>query len=184
MNLDLILDIIRLKRGPLFAVGILLLVTVGLFSFRIFWQEPRLESLRSEWFEKRKLATGTAGRDPVTVFRRGTADLATFRERMPSEKEFVRILGDLYETSANNNLTVSEVTYKREDAKGKPFTPYTINVGAVGTYAGVKSFIGDLERYRELIVIDNVAFSAAKGDNEGKVDLKLSLTAYLKTEAQ
>lgn len=184
MNLSLLLEIIRQRRWSIIVALLCTMAAVGLMVFRLVWQEPRLEALRAEWFTKRDLSGGGT-RNPIDVYRQGQADLATFQQHIPQRKEFVRLLGELYELAGNNRLTVGSVTYKPQtakEAKDAPLLAYELSLAAAGSYAAMKSFVADLERMDDMVVIDSLAVSGGKDEAVQTVDVKIVLTAYFRME--
>lgn len=184
MNLSLLLEIVRQRRRSLLVALLCTVASVGLVVFRLVWQEPRLESLRAEWFSKRDLSGG-GSRNPVEVYRQGKADLDAVYQRIPRQQEFVRLLGDLYELAGNNRLTLGGVTYKPQtakEAKGAPLLAYELTLAAVGNYAALKSFVADLERMGELVVIDGLVVTGGREEDPQAVNAKIVLTAYFRME--
>jgi type IV pilus assembly protein PilO len=182
MNIKLITEIFRARPKSLVFILVLALVNIGLYIYVSAYQAPRLAALQSEWFEKRRLAGGGVARDAAAVYRQGTKDLAAWNARIPLKKEFARFIGDLFESAANNALTVGGVTYKPVPIPDdKNLLAFSISFNVSGKYAGVKSFMADLGRLREIMTIDNISLNNTKPTEES-VDMKLLLTAYFRME--
>jgi type IV pilus assembly protein PilO len=182
MTVAMLMEIVRQRRRSLTILVLLIAIAVGLVVLRITWQEPRLAQLQHQWFASRELAAGVAS-SPATVYGKGKEDLQRVREFTPPRTRFVALLEEMYETAANNHLTVEEMTYKPEAVTDKAITAYGLTLKVTGSYAAVKSFIADLERMRELVVIDGLDIVAEKDSPGGLVTMKLPFSAYFLTEA-
>lgn len=181
MKYKFILETIRAWRKPAIFVVVLLLINVCSYLYLTIYQEPRLESLQNNWFEKRQKINSMAVVDAATVYEQGTRDLKTWSSRIPPKKDFARFLGDLFETAANNNLSVKSVTYKPNLIKDEGLLAYSIAFSVSGNYAAVKSFISDIARSRQIVTIDNLSLSNSSTTQEA-IELKLQLTTYLRVE--
>ncbi|KAF0218294.1 MAG: hypothetical protein FD174_3047 [Geobacteraceae bacterium] len=182
MNIKFIEDLFKARRKSFLVILVLALVDTGLYIYASAYQTPHLAALQNEWFEKRRLAGGGVAQDAATVYRQGTKDLAAWNARIFSKKEFARFVGELFEAAANNALTVGGVTYKPEPIKDeKNLLAFSIVFNVSGKYAAVKSFIADLARLREIVIIENIALNNSKLTEES-VSMKLQLTAYFRME--
>lgn len=181
MNVALIREFIRTRRKMLAIVVGLVLLNAGLYSYLTMYQQPRLASLQERVFAARASAGRGVPQDADTVYRQGAADLAEWGKRIPAKKEFARLLGDLYETARTNSLGVGGVSYKPAALKGEVMLTYSITFNVSGKYAQVKSFIADVSRMRDIVVIDNISLNNSKMTEE-YVDLRLELTAYFRME--
>ncbi len=120
--------------------------------------------------------------DSADVYRQGTADLATWRARIYPKKEFARFIGEIFETATNNSLKVGAITYKPQQVKGEDLLAYSFGFNVSGKYAAIKSFIADIQRLREIAVIDNISLSGKA--TEESIEMRLQLTAYFRVEGQ
>jgi type IV pilus assembly protein PilO len=180
MNTNLILMIFNARRKSFIAILVLILVNAGIYIYYAAYLEPRLTALQTLWAEKRLMAATGSILDNAAVYRQGIADMAAFRERMPLKKEFVEFIGELFETASNNSLKVAGINYNRSQIKGEKLITFAIGFNVSGNYAAIKSFISDLERIRQIAVIDNISMSG-KTDEES-VDMKVQMTAYFRAE--
>lgn len=181
MNDSLILEIVRQRWRLVLAASLCVVAAIGFTMFRFGWQEPRLSSLRGEWFQKRAQAGGVM-RSPVESYRQGKADLATVYGQIPAKQDFVKVLGELYELAGNNRVSLGAVTYKLQSVKDVPLQAYELTVNTAGSYAGVKSFISDIEHMEEMVVINGFVVTGGKDEMGQAVDVRLTLTAYFRTE--
>ncbi|WP_243371223.1 type 4a pilus biogenesis protein PilO [Geotalea sp. SG265] len=171
------------RKRSVMLTGGLLFVNIASFVFLSVYQEPRVASLQTSWFEKRQQSSRTDIRDAATVYAQGTKDLQTWDARILPQRDFARLLGELYEAAANNNLVVKSVTYKPGSIKEQGLLAYTIDFSVSGRYAGLKSLISDLQRSRQIIVLDNLSLANTSQTKE-EVDLKLRLTTYFRMEGR
>jgi type IV pilus assembly protein PilO len=175
-----LLEILRSRKKSVALTLVLLIANVALAVYLLGWLIPGNKALQSRWFEKRKLLT-TGGGDLAAIYRQGISDLETFNTMVPVRKSFAREVGDIFELAANNGLTVSAVTYK-PNPSSVSLLDYALSFSVAGKYAGVKSFIADLQRFKEMVVIDHFTLTGSRATEE-YVDLKLNLTVYLRTGA-
>jgi type IV pilus assembly protein PilO len=181
--MKLFLLIIKGRKKTFVFLVALLAVNVGIYLYLAIFQEPRLELLRKSRVEMRRQTERGENWNPSAVFSQGTADLATFQARMPTKKEYARLVGELFEMAANNGLQVNGISYKPAPLKDEKLLLYTITLGVAGKYAAVKSFIADMEQLHDLVTIDHISLD---GDSmtEESVKMQLQLTAYLRVEGQ
>ncbi len=180
MNYGLIRQIFLARRNWFIAILVMILMDGGLYLYYSSYLEPRLASLQREWSDKRLAAAEGAPLDMAAVYRQGNADLATWRERIYPKKDFARFIGDLFETATNNSLKVGAITYKPTSFKDEGLLAFTVDFNVAGKYAAIKSFISDLERLRQIVVINNVSLSGK--NTEESVGMRVQLTAYFKVE--
>ncbi|HEX9024027.1 MAG TPA: type 4a pilus biogenesis protein PilO, partial [Geobacteraceae bacterium] len=93
---------------------------------------------------------------------------------------FARFIGDIFETATNNSLKVGAITYKPAPLKDEGLLAFSVDFNVSGNYAQIKSFISDLERLREIVVINNLFLSGK--NTEESVGMKVQLTAYFRVE--
>jgi len=182
MNTNLIKLLFKARQGWFIAICILILLNIGLYLYYSVYLEPRLAALQRSWSEKRLQAAAGYALDNAAVYRQGTADLAAFRTRIPEKREFVAFIGELFETATNNSLRLGAISYKPEVIKGEKLLAYSIGFNVVGKYAAIKSFIADVEKFREIAVLDNISVNG-KGDEES-VEMRAQMTAYFRGEGQ
>lgn len=179
MKIDIIRQIIKARQKSFICIAVLILANLGLYLFSSAYLEPRLVDLQRTWSEKR-LQAARPPMDPAAIYRQGSADLKSWRGRISPKREFARFIGELFETAVNNSLRVGAITYKPTPIKGEKLVAYSIGFNVSGKYAAIKSFIADIERLREIAVIDNLSLNG-KADEEF-VDMRLQLTAYFRVE--
>ena len=176
------LEIVQARLKSIIVLGVLLILNVALAVYALFWQAPRNEALQIRRNDQQRLLSSGGG-DISAIYRQGTIDLQTFQTLAPPRKSFARVVGEILEMAHNSGLTVSGVTYKPDPVASGGLIDYVLVFSVVGKYAGVKSYFADLQRFKELVVVDQ--FSLAGGrTTEEVVDLKLNLTVYLQAVAQ
>ncbi len=183
MTVKFIEQIVRARLKSFVFMAVLLLLNVGLYLYISMYQTPRLTALQNTWFEKRRAAEKGTLKDAASIYRQGTADLASWRARIAPKKDFARVVGEIFETAANNSLSVGSVTYKPVAIPDEHLLAYTIGFNVSGKYAAIKSFLADIMRSREIMTIDTVALSNSKATEES-VALTVQLTAYFSVEGR
>ena len=183
MNIKVVKEVITSQPRTFILIAVLFLLNLSFYLFSAVYQQPRFESLQTQWFEKRKLATSGAVPDAAAVYQQGVKDLKTWRDRIIPKKGFARFIGKLFETAANNSLNFNRVSYKVLQLKEPGLAAYMLDFSVAGKYAAVKSYLSDLERMPEIITIENISLNN-KNSIEDAVDLKVQLTVYLRLEEQ
>jgi len=182
MNSSYLKELFRVRLKTLsFLMGFLLL-NGGLALYATMYQEPRLASLQDEWANRRRTSGGIL-QDRGVSFDKGNADLARWRLMIAPKKDLARILTELHDLARSNSLVLGSVSYKPEEIKGENLLSYTLGFTVTGRYGAVKSFLGDLGRYKEMVTINTVSLNNPKLTEE-KVDLRLNLTVYLRLEGK
>ncbi|WP_298439722.1 type 4a pilus biogenesis protein PilO [Geobacter sp.] len=182
MTKQQLLELCRSRPKTLLLLLLLLLLNVGLAVYVQTVQGPRIVRLEGDWTAKRMLGAGGKG-DIAAIYRQGLADLAKFQETAPLKRDFAREIMEIFETASNNGLKVVSITYKPEVSKESGFVVYGITLDLTGKYAGVKSFVSDMQCQHALVTIDSLQLSSGSAAEEA-VGLKLGLSAYLRAEAR
>lgn len=177
-----LLELIRLKRRWLIALGLLLLVNAALFALIGAWQEPALGESRRAWNDLRGRAAALGRGDVTAAYRQGKSDLERLRGMIPARREFPRLLGDIMDAAASSGVAVGGLSYKPQVVKDENLLAYGVTMSVNGRYAAVKSFLADLQGNRELVVIDGVGLSNPDPFVES-VSMELRLTVYLREGA-
>ncbi|MDD2897120.1 MAG: hypothetical protein PHI31_00270 [Desulfuromonadaceae bacterium] len=175
-------EIARQKWRILIVIGSLLLLNVILGIVVSAYLLPTLTEKQSKWNNLRRQAAGTAQVDVASLHRQASEDLEKLKLRIPEKREFVRVLGDLYEYAASSAVEVGTLTYKPVQIKEEPLLSYQLSFSVSGSYAAVKSYLADLQKNQELLVVDSVAFSNSDLYVEN-VKMDLHLTVYLREGA-
>lgn len=176
------LEIIRQKWGLLAVMLFLLLLNVILAVVVSAYQWPLITDLQTQWSSMRRQAAQSGTVDAATLYRQGGTDLEKLKERIPEKRQFARVLGDLFEAAASSAVEVGPLSYKPERIKEESLLSYQLSYSASGSYAAVKSYLADLQKNPELIVIENVDFSNSDLFAENVV-MNIKLTIYLREGA-
>lgn len=179
---QIFLEIVRQKWRILSVIATLLLLNVALAVVSSAYQLPLLADLHAKWSNLRSQAARTGQADSATLQQQGAADLEKLKGRIPAKSEYARVLSDLIEAAASNAVEIGAISYKPVQIKEEALLSYQLSLSATGGYAAVKSFLSDLQKNQELIVVDAVTFSNSDLFVE-KVVMNLSLTVYLREGA-
>ncbi|RNC68727.1 MAG: pilus assembly protein PilO [Desulfuromonadales bacterium] len=180
MKKEQIIEILKARKLSIAVIASLILINSGLVVYVRMFQEPQLAGLQDQWSGKRALAAGQKG-DVSDAYRQGMADLASFNDRIPPKRDFTKLMMEIFETAANNGLTVKGIAYKPDVLRAEGFVLYGVSMSLDGKYAGIKSFLGDLQCHRGLITVDSVSLSSGSMTEEA-VSLKINLSTYLRAE--
>jgi type IV pilus assembly protein PilO len=180
--MKLLFEIVKLRKKSFALAFVLLMANALLYSYVSTVQQTKIETLQNNLLEKRRQnAFGTENK--TVVYSQGLRDLTIFRSKIPPKKEFTRVVGELFETAANNSLSVGNVGYKPELTKEGGFLVYTLTFGVTGSYAAIKSFVSDIERTQEILFIDHLSLNNTNATQES-VSLKIQISAYFGTEGK
>lgn len=179
---QMLLELIRLKRRWLIALGLLLLLNVALYAVIGAWQAPALDRTRRAWDDLRGRAAALGRGDVSAAYRQGKGDLERLRAMIPARREFPRLLGDMMDAAASSGVSVGGLSYKPQAVRDENLLAYGVTMSVNGRYAAVKSFLADLQGNRELVVIDGVSFSNPDPFEES-ISMELTLTVYLREGA-
>jgi type IV pilus assembly protein PilO len=179
---DAILEIVRRKVRLLIAIAMLALLTVALFIVVDGYQMPEIAAAQMKWSDLRR-QVAVAGRGDITnTYKQGKIDLETLRGRIPPKRQFPRLLGDILELAVSSGVTTGPITYKPRVVKDEGLLAYELAMSVNGRYAAIKSFLADLRKFRELVVVDD--FSLTNSDVfEENVTMDLHVTIYLRGDA-
>jgi type IV pilus assembly protein PilO len=174
-----LLELFRQKKRALSVLLVLLLLNIGVYFVTAGYLEPKVAASQTSWSDLRQRVAVAGKADVATVYRRGTDDLKKLATRIPAKREFPRVLGDILDAAATSAVITGNVSYKPQTVKEHDdLLAYGISMSVGGSYAAVKSFLADLQKNNEMIVIDGVNFS--NNDlYEENVIMDLRLTVYL-----
>jgi len=173
-----LLELFRQKKRTLIVALVLLLLNIGLYAVAAGYIEPKISTSQALWTNLRQRIAVAGKADVATVYRRGVDDLKKLAPRFPVKRQFPRVLGDILDAAASSAVVTSNVSYKPQAIKDHDLLAYGISMTVGGSYAAVKSLLGDLQNNSEMIVIDGISLSNSDLYEENVV-LDLRLTVYL-----
>jgi type IV pilus assembly protein PilO len=174
-----LLELFHQKKRTLTAILVLLLLNICLYAVTAGYLDPRVASLQTSWSDLRQRVAIAGRADVATVYRRGVEDLKKLASRIPAKRQFPRLLGDILDAAASSAVVTGNVSYKPQVIKGhEDLLAYGVSMSVGGSYAAVKSFLADLQKNSELVVIDSAGFSNSNLFEENVV-MDLHLTVYL-----
>ncbi len=177
-----LLEIVRQKWRLFSIILFLLLLNVILMVVVSAYQLPSLADLQSKWSNLRRQAANVGKYDAVTLYQQGLVDLEKLKARIPEKRQFARVLSDLLEAASNSAVEIGSISYKPVKIKDEPLLSYQLSFPVTGSYAAVKSYLSDLQKNPELLVVDMVNFSNSDLFIE-KVVMNLQITVYLREGA-
>jgi len=173
-----LLELFQEKKHTLIAALILLLLNIGLYAVTAGYLAPNISRSQALWTELRQRVAVAGRADVATVYQRGVDDLKKLASRIPVKRQYPRVLGDILDAASSSALVTGNVSYKPQIVKNQGLLAYGITMTVGGSYAAVKSFLGDLQKNSELIVIDSLSISR-RDPFEENVVMDLHLTVYL-----
>lgn len=178
----LVFEIVRQKWRQLIIISALLLLNLLLAALISAYQTPTISALQTEWGELRRKAAQAGQVDAATLHRQGSADLEKLKLRIPQKREFARVLSGLLEAAAESGVEAGAISYKPAPIKEEALLSYQLSFPVSGSYAAVKSYLSDLQKIGELVVVDMVTFSNSDMFVENVV-MDLRISVYLREGA-
>jgi len=180
--MPILLEIFRQKKRSLLLVTFLVLANIAVFVGINYYLSPAATGLQIKWNELRLKVAENGRVDINALYKQGQVDLDKIAERVPAKRHFPRVLGDILDTAASNNVSSGNISYKQEVVKDQKLLAYVVTMNVNGSYAGVKSFLADILVAEELIVIDNLTISQSDAMTEN-VTMGLNMTVYMREGA-
>jgi len=177
-----LLEFFHRKKRLLSAVAFLFVLTLILFVAVGRYQKPEIAEAQQRWSELRDRATLGGSRDASAIYKKNETDLEKLKERIPSKRMFPQLLGDILEQAASNGVVTGKITYKPRAIEEEKLLAYELSMEVSGRYVSVKSFLTDLLKKRELIVVDDVSWINSDAFEES-VTMDLRITIYLKGDS-
>jgi type IV pilus assembly protein PilO len=176
------LEILRLRRRTLTLVLVLLLLNIGLFVFVAAYQTTAINNAQAKWSDLRRRVAVIGRNDVAAIYQGGKADLEKLKTHIPSKRQFPRLLGGIFDTASSDGVVVGNVSYRPAVVKDNAnLLTYGISMSVSGNYAAVKSFLADMQKMEEMVVVDGMSM-ANNDPYEEKVVMDLRLTVYLQEE--
>lgn len=174
-----VLEIVRQKWRILSVILFLFLLNVALGVFVSVYQLPALSDMQSKWNSLRRQSASAGQMDPTALHKQGIADLERLKSKIPEKRHFARVLSDLFEAAASSAVDIGSISYKPVPIKDEALLSYQLSLSVSGSYASVKSYLADLQKNPELIVVDSATFSNGDPFVENVV-MNLRITVYLR----
>jgi len=174
-----VFEIIRQKWRLLSIILTLLLLNLALFAVVSVYQLPSLADLQTKWSSLRSQTARAGLVNAATLHHQGSVDIEKLKTRIPEKREFARVLSELLESAASSAVEVGSISYRPVQLKEEALLSYQLSFSVSGRYAAVKSYLSDLLKTPELIVVDSVAFSNNDLFVENVV-MDLRITVYLR----
>jgi len=172
-------ELLLQKKRTVIVALVLLLLNIVFYAVAAGYLDPKVTSSQTAGKTLRQRVDVIGKADVATVYSRGVDDLNKFKLRIPLKRQFPRVLGDILDAAASSAVITGNVSYKPQKIKDREdLLVYGLTMSVGGSYAAVKSFLGDLQKNREMIVIDNISLANSSLYEENVV-LDLRLTVYL-----
>lgn len=179
---QVLLELFRQKKGCLIFAGILLLSNAILFTLINGYQVSALNEAQRKWNDLRSRVAAVERGDVSAAYHQGKRDLEKLETMIPPKRQFPRVLGDILDAAASSALTTGAITYTPKVVKDEKLLSYSITMTVDGSYAAVKSFLADLQKNRELVVIDGIRLMNTDPFEE-RVSMSVTLSVYLREGA-
>jgi type IV pilus assembly protein PilO len=172
------IELFRQKRRLLVILAILLLLNIGLYAAVSGYLEPTIIKSLASWNDLRQRIAVAGRADVLSVYRRGVDDTNKILTRVPAKRQFARVLGDILDSAVSSGVITGSISYKPQTVKGQDLLVYSVSMNVSGSYAAVKSFLGDLQKNGELLVVDGLSLSNSDLFEENVV-MEIRLSIYL-----
>jgi type IV pilus assembly protein PilO len=172
-----LIELFQQKRRSLIVLAVILLLNIVLYLVISLYLAPAIITSQSSWNDLRQRVAVAGRADVATVYRRGIEDLKKLSLKIPAKRQFPRVLGDILDSAASSGVITGAISYKPQVVKGhEELLVYSVSMSVSGSYAAVKSFLGDLQKISELVVIDGVTLMNGDLYEENVVmDIRLNI---------
>src|SRR5512133_2399603 len=172
-------ELLLQKRRLLIILAVLLVCNVGLYVFNSAYLAPSTIVAQTSWNDLRQRVAVAGRADVASVYKRGIDDLKKLATKIPVKRQLPRVLGDILDSAASSGVVTGTVTYKPQIVKGhEDLLEYSVSMSVSGSYAAVKSFLGDMQKNSELVVVDEIKLGNTDIYEENVV-MALHLSIYL-----
>jgi type IV pilus assembly protein PilO len=175
---QILIEILRLKKIAFVLILVLILINIALAVFINSYQTVGLVASQTKWSELRRKVASIGRTDSSTMYRQGLDGLEKIKLKIPAKREFGRVLSDLLEDASSSGVMVGSISYKPSIIKDEGLLSYQVSFQVAGGYASIKSYLADLQKNPELIVVDDIALSNSDPFVENVV-MDLHITVYL-----
>lgn len=163
-------------------IGLLVLVTLGVYLWLVFQVEPQLSQLEQRYFQLQEQSRHARQLEadlesPQNLFQKRQTDLKQFLKLVPSEKEFPKLIAEIFGLADQAGLDIVRVSYTPTQVKGQDLLEYGLAFSVNGDYAQLKKFVYLLEKSKRLISIDSLALNSDQKEDSG-ISLQLKLVTY------
>lgn len=179
---QIIAEILRKKKVVLVIVMVLILLNMALMVLSSVYQTPALAVAQTKWSELRRQVASAGRTDAAALYRQGLTDLERVKTKIPAKREFARVLSDLLEAASSSGVTTGAISYKPLPIKDEGLLSYQVSFSVNGSYAAIKSYLADLQKNPELVIIDTIALSNSDPFDENLV-MDLRIAIYLREGA-
>jgi type IV pilus assembly protein PilO len=172
------LELVEQHRRLLIIAGILLLLNVLLLAVVSYYLNPAVISSQASWNDLRQRVAAAGKADARTLYRQGSDDLKKLFEHIPVRRQFPRIVGDILDTASSSGVVTGAVSYKPQAVKEVDIQAVNLSMTVTGGYAAIKSFLADLQKINDLVVVEDVVLSNTDLYEEN-ISMDLKMTIYL-----
>ena len=173
---EALLELLREKKRTMIAALLLLLLNIGLYAVSTGYLAPKIARAQASWTDLRQRVAVAGRADVATVYQRGIDDLKKLATRIPAKRQYPRVLSEILDAAASSAVVTGNISYKPQVVKNRGLLAYGVTMTVGGSYAAVKSFLGDLQKNSELVVIEGLSLSKSDLFEENVVmDLRLSV---------
>lgn len=180
----------RLNRRIPLLIGGLIILNVLAYAIMSYVVGPRLDALERLYIDRQAQVrevrlTGQKGAkdgSPREIFRQAKEDLHKFRAAIPSRTEFTALIGEIYSLAGDAGLSIDRIGYDPSEMTDRKLLRYSLNFSVSGDYGQIKRFVYSLEQSDRLIAIEELSLSGGGKSEGGKVNLRVRLSTYFKTD--
>jgi len=178
------------SRGWLFAIFVLLLLSLALFIYQTQFVTPELDGLQmrqaalQKQLKVRQAKLSESG-VPVSIVEQMEKDLLTFSGLIPEKQKFADFIGDLFYWADNAKLDIKQISYQPKIDKEGKYLNYGLGFSVHGNYQQIKKFIHLLENSKRILIINKIGLSGKQNKNDtSAVSLNIGLTTFFQEDAR
>ena len=182
-------DLWQRQRRLLLAVGILLVVNLGLFVLLQQFLVPRVVEreqrfiLRQDQARQLVRESGGFADTPEQHFVRARQDIARFQSIVPGHEEFTGLIDELLVLAYRADLSIRQIVYDTRDLPEVDLRQYDLSFSVSGSYENLKQFIHALEQSPRIMAIRQIELNTLDRENAEDGSLRLKLQTVFRLEA-
>ena len=177
------------QRRWLLAVGILLVVNLGLFVLLQQFLVPRVVEREQRFIQRQDQArqllreSGGFADTPEQHFVRVRQDIARFQSIVPEHEDFTGLIDELLVLAYRADLNIRQIVYNTEDLPEVDLRQYDLSFSVTGSYENLKQFIHALEQSPRIMAIRQIELNTLDRENAEDGSLRLILQTVFRFEA-
>jgi len=176
----------RKKQLIIGALAVLLLADAGLAYLNSRISTPESERRREIAAQARQLALVKADVERAAKIREKIPEILQKFDQfegtlLPASKGYSVISQELDDYARSTHLLVETVQVHPKDVSGHNLTELRMDAAVTGDYVGIVNFLNDLQRSKNVYIVDSLAVDTESGQQQGTPVGTLRVALHLRT---